>query len=52
MEWDTACIGVGLELGYVLCKNSNYTTNTPEMWRWGGMMLALGLAWGWEMCLV
>ena len=52
MGWDNACIGVGMGLGYVFGNNSNSINNQPEMWGLDGIMLALWLAWGWDMCLV
>ena len=52
MGWDNACIGVGMGLGYVFGNNSSSINNQPEMWGLDGIMLALWLAWGWDMCLV
>ena len=39
-------------LGYVFGNNSSSRNNKPEMWGWDGIMIALGLAWGWDMCYV
>ena len=52
MGWDNDCIGVGMGLGYVLGNNSSSNDNKPDMWGLDGIIIALGLAWGWDMCLV
>ena len=33
-------------------NNSSRNSNKPELWGWDKIMIALGLARGWDMCLV
>ena len=50
MRLDKDCIGVGMQLRYVSGNDSSSDNDMSVMWRWDGIMIALGSAWGWDMC--